>query len=78
MCHGWTQKGVWSRVLGSGPGPDLRPKGPNLSDPSRNPPLEITHCQWLYHNATVHMKVKNDMMAVQHNNINPDGGVPPD
>ncbi len=31
--------------------------------------LELTHCQWLYRNATVHMKVKDSMTAAQHNLI---------
>jgi hypothetical protein len=31
--------------------------------------LELTHCQWLYCNATVHMKVKDGMTAAQHNLI---------
>ena len=33
------------------------------------PLLELTHRQWLYHNATVHMKVKDGMTAAQHNAI---------
>jgi hypothetical protein len=31
--------------------------------------LKLTHCQWLYRNATVHMKVKDGMTAAQHNLI---------
>jgi hypothetical protein len=31
--------------------------------------LKLTHRQWLYRNATVHMKVKDDMTATQHNII---------
>ena len=30
---------------------------------------ELTHHQWLYRNATVHMKVKDGMTAAQHNLI---------
>ncbi len=33
--------------------------------------LELTHCQWLYCNATVHMLVKDGMTAAQHNLILP-------
>jgi hypothetical protein len=31
--------------------------------------LELTHRQWLYRNATVHMKVKDGVTAAQHNLI---------
>jgi hypothetical protein len=31
--------------------------------------LELTHRQWLYPNARVHMKVKDGMMAAQHNTM---------
>ena len=31
--------------------------------------LELTHRQWLYHNATVHMKLKDGMTAAQHDAI---------
>jgi hypothetical protein len=31
--------------------------------------LELTHCQWLYCNMMVHMKVKNGLTIAQHNTI---------